>query len=617
MSWTDFIKIPWNKYEAALLVDAYLKCRDGRGVKAEMVSSLSRRLRNSLQVMGIPISSTYRNETGISLQMSAIEYLFTDGEKGISHISSLFKDIVSLYSEDRAAFDTILATAIIKYPPVNKEDDSDSQITTVNPQPVKGGSPNQKYVSKKIYNILIKRFPKGYRLNSYMEVSRLKDFYLKEYSEELDMDGDDICEDVKACGIEYEGRIYLPERMLSSDVRELLFRSISETFDSGRKFIYYSILFSEFQETFLDGQIHNASMLKAYLEYYNQYGWAFFSDFFSLDRNVEINILQDVILFVKEQGGVVTEDEVVDSLSYYPEKDVRSAFDERDTDLVSCGRNQRFHLDNFVISAEELGIIEGTIRKSIAAFRYISFSELLKDIRTIAPSVISNNQVFGTLGLRNVLAIRLASKFNFNNNIISDFKNPIKAEDTFIELAKRERFTLDDINSLASDCGTIANAYIEVILKSAVRVEQELYVSKSQVVFDTDSIDTALLKFCNGDYIAFPDVSTLSAFPECGFKWNPFLLESYVAFHSNVFKLIHARYFGQKNVTGGIVKRSSSINDFVTLAAYAVADSDILINRKDVLEFLFDKWYIAQRRTESIDDILSLASTLRNNRKQI
>ena len=66
-----------------------------------------------------------------------------------------------------------------------------------------------------------------------------------------------------------------------------------------------------------------------------------------------------------------------------------------------------------------------------------------------------------------------------------------------------------------------------------------------------------------------------------------------------------------------IVKRSSSINDFVTLAAYAVADSDILINRKDVLEFLFDKWYIAQRRTESIDDILSLASTLRNNRKQI
>ena len=619
MSWTDFIKIPWNKYEAALLVDAYLKYTEGQESKSEIVSSLSRRLRRSLQVLGIPISSTYRNETGISLQMSAIEFLFTDGERGISHTSSLFKDIVTLYNEDRSAFDTILAIAVIKYPPLNQEEDSSNHLSIYSSasSPEISSSCNQKYISKKIYDILIKKFPKGFRLNSYMEVTRLRDFYKTEYSEELDMDMDDICEDVKACGIEHEGRVYIPERMLSSDVKEHLMSYISDVFDSGRHFIFYSTLFDLFQEEFLDEQILNADMLKAYLEYINQYGWVFYREFFSLDRNVVINIIQDVSLFVKGQGGVVTEDEVVSALSYYPEKDVRLAFDERDTDLISCGRNQRFHIDNFVISAEELGLIEGTIRKAIEAFRYISFSELLKDIGTVSPSVINNNQVFGTIGLRNVLAVKLASKFNFNNNIISDFTNPIKAEDTFIELAKRDRFTLDDINSLATDCGTIANAYIEVILKTAVRVEKELYVSKNQVCFCIDNIDAALLKFCNKDYIAFPDITTLSALPDCGFQWNPFLLESYIAFHSKVFKLVHSRYFGQKNVTGGIVKRSSSINDFVTLTAHAVADSDIPINKKDVLEFLFDKWYIAQRRTESIDDILAMASTLRDTKKQV
>jgi hypothetical protein len=36
-------------------------------------------------------------------------------------------------------------------------------------------------------------------------------------------------------------------------------------------------------------------------------GGYFYREFFSLDRNVVINIIQDVSLFVKGQGGVVTE----------------------------------------------------------------------------------------------------------------------------------------------------------------------------------------------------------------------------------------------------------------------------------------------------------------------
>lgn len=614
------IRVPWNKYEAVLLVDAYLKCSNGEISKDKAVAILSRRFRNYMVRMGAPINETYRNESGISLQMSAIEYLFTNGASGISHVSNLFREIVDLYRSDIDAFNTILSSAIIKY---HLDEDSFgmsyfSPTFSVdgNSASVVEDSGSSKYYSKKLYDILVKSFSNGYRIGSYMEVSRLRDFYKREYEEDLNLDNDDIDADIKACGIEYEGRVYLPENMLPVEVKEDLLQYISNFFSSGRgKCIFYSVLFEEFHQRFLDGKILSPSMLRRYLEFNNVGFWYFSSDYFSIHKGVKVDILSEVVDYVKAQGGVVSEDEVVQGLTFFPEKDVRSAFDNsKDVNLISCGRNVRFHIDNFVLSQEELSSIESIIRKAIKKYRYISFSELLKDVQTTVPTIASNNAVFGDLGLRNALAYKLAHKFSFTSNIISDYNNPIKAEDTFVELAKRERFTLDDISSLANDCGTIANAYIEVILQTAIRVEKELYVSKEQVSFDVEGIDSALMRFCTKDYIAFTEISTYSSFPDCNFQWNPFLLESYVAFYSKAFKLVHARYFGQKNVTGAIVKRGSSIKDFSTLASYAVADSDIPLNKKDVLEFLADNWYIAQRRTEEIDTILVKASQIRLNK---
>jgi len=622
MSLAELIKIPWNKYEAVLLVDAYLKFCAGELPRTLAVAQVSKRLREHMKRMGVPISDTYRNESGISLQMSAIEYLFTEGACGISHVSNLFRDIVDLYMNDRESFNTVLSSAVAKYPLNDGMTNASSHsytypISNETSTPILEDGGTGKYVSRKLYDILAKKFPRGYRLGSYMEVSRLRDFYKKEYEEDLDLDIDDIDADVKACGIEYEGRVYLPENMLSAEVKEDLLQYISDFFSSGRGIcIFYSVLFEEFHERFLDGKILSPSMLRRYLEFNNMGFWCFSSDYFSIQNGVQVDILHEVVDYVKAQGGVVFEDEVVQGLAIYPEKDVRSAFDSRDTSLISCGRNVRFHIDNFVLSQEELSSIESIIREAIRKYRYISFSELLKDIQTTVPTVNSNNAVFGDLGLRNALAYKLAHKFSFTNNIISDYNNPIKAEDTFVELAKRERFTLDDISSLANDCGTIANAYIEVILQTAIRVEKELYVSKEQVAFDVEGIDSALMCFCTKDYIAFTDISTYSSFPDCNFQWNPFLLESYVAFYSKAFKLVHARYFGQKYVTGAIVKRGSSIKDFSALASYAVADSDIPLNKKDVLEFLADNWYIAQRRTEEIDTILVKASQIRLNKQQ-
>lgn len=615
MPLADFIKIPWNKYEAVLLVDAYLRCCTGALSKDQAVSQLSQRLRHHMEKMGVHISDAYRNVSGISLQMSSIEYLFTNGESGISHTSNLFRETVELYQDNKDEFYSILEIANSKYEPVVIDDYSskfksthslvrEGQHTSINE------APQHRYSSRKLRDLLVKRFPKGYKLGSFVEVSRLKKFYHEEYGEELDMEIRDIDEDVKSCGIEHDGRVYLPELVLQEQKKDDLLAYINSFYEKGGTVIFYSVLFLHFKDQFLDSHILNDRMLREYLEYINTGEWSFFDLYFSLDKNANINLLDEVVGFVKEQGGSVSEDEVVMGLSYYPEQLLRDAFDERNTSLVSCGRNLRFHIDNFVITNRELVLIENIIQKAISSYKFITFNELLKDMKMMVPNVIDNNLVYTEIGIRNALSIKLHSKFHFYNSIISSIQHPIRSEDAFIEIAKRPHYTMDDVKALAESCGSLPNLYLEPMLRYSVRVDKDNFVSKDKVHFDIEAVDNVLLKICTGDFIALSDVTMLSTLPDCEYKWTPFLLECYVAFYSSAFGLIHNKYFGQANATGGIVKRNGHIRDFNTLAAHAVSEAGIPLDKKAVLQFLSDKSYIVQRRYEDIDEVLSLAAII-------
>ncbi len=104
--------IKWNKYEAALLVDAYKRVANGHVSRKEVAMIISERLR----IPGLSDSETFRNVNGITLQLGAVEFLMTDGAHGISHVSNLFREIIKLYKEDYAAFTDLLEEANRRYP---------------------------------------------------------------------------------------------------------------------------------------------------------------------------------------------------------------------------------------------------------------------------------------------------------------------------------------------------------------------------------------------------------------------------------------------------------------------------------------------------------------------
>ena len=610
---SNSINIGWNKYETAILIDAYIHVKEGKLLRKDAVAQVSKRLRERMLKIGTTISETYRNENGISMQMSAIGYAMGNEEKGISHVSNIFREIVKMYNEENDKFHQLLTIANAMYPKVLDVAHTVKPTQKVEPYFPKlqeelkvsmvANAP-ARYTNNKIKHILETRFANGYRLGSHIETKKLLRYYLEEYGYELNMDMEDIGEDVKSCGIVHEKRVYLPSLMLEEDVKQELIKNIESSFNYGKDCIYYSVLFEDFHDSFLDNQIYDEKMLKEYLYHIGGSKWYFKPTYFSNKHNAEENILADVIGYVKEQGVAVSEDEVVEGLSHLPEQSVRRAFNERRTNLISCGRQTRFHIDNFVLSNEELSIVEEIIEKAINLSMYISFGELLEDMRSQVPSIIDNNAIFTEIGIKKVIAVKLEDKFSFVNNLISSKENPISTEDAYRALAKREYFTNDDVNKLGYDCDSLPNVYIDLLLQYSIRINENEYVTKSKVSFDVDKTDEVLSRIITKDYIAINDIETLSVLPDCGYPWTSFLLESYVFNHSELFRLLHAKYFSQTISLGGIVKKASPISDFDTMVAHAVIDDNITLNKDEIVNFMYNKGYIAQHRYKDAPKII-------------
>lgn len=105
------LRIPWDEYETALLIEACLKVDCGEVPRTQAVAELSKALRKRAIDKGIEIDEIYRNENGISMQMSKIQQIIHHKSESKWYISKLFLDMVEMYYSDRQQFDEILLEA--------------------------------------------------------------------------------------------------------------------------------------------------------------------------------------------------------------------------------------------------------------------------------------------------------------------------------------------------------------------------------------------------------------------------------------------------------------------------------------------------------------------------
>lgn len=634
-----FKRIVWNEHETSLLIDAFEQVRCHAISRNEAITHLSKRLRNRMILDGIAINEKYRNVAGIDLQLLSIEC--SVNEEGVikedNQLSGVFYKVLWQSINERSLFEDVLKQANLLYPEIDEptvvlstqsvaeypfSNFNDNQAIVAEPSEIQyvqepvcnwnaiNTDSKEKELKQRIQSILIDKFPKGFRLGSTISYKRFSSIYTSIYNEEILIDIDNLEQCVKECGIQYRGLVYVPLIMLDEETKNELFEYIEQQFAQGISCIYYNVLFEIFSQQFLGQTMIDGEMLRLYLEFYNEDGeYHFDKQKFSKGEYAKVDINAEVLDYVKAQGGCVTEGEVVKALSYLPKVEVIEAFSTNRQTLVLASMKTRFHIDNFQLEDVDKIAIINYLEQEIADMQYVTFTELFDKMAAISPRVIDNNMQFTQTGIRTALSSILGNDFCFIGSFISSYDNPVSIKDAYIGMGRgRESFSIEEVQDMATDFKTPIN--FEALAEHNIRISEEKFVRKDTIHFDVDAIDNAIALFCPGEFISISEVNTFAAFHDCGYRWTPFLLESYLFSYSKLFSLKHMR-FNKSTVTGAIVRNSSHFGGYTDIMAVALAKADVKLDKTTSLTYLSEKGFIERRRLKTIDEVIKRAKILK------
>ena len=461
--------------------------------------------------------------------------------------------------------------------------------------------------------ILVEYFPKGYRLEAALDMKRMRRYYEELTGKALDLNQAILETAIRNCGIVYDGRLYMPQNMLSDEMRDQILFFIERCFDEGWSAVYYEAVFREFSEKLLDHNIFNADMLKAYLTYYVSDQYYMGRSYLAKEYRDDVDPIDEVRQCLKQYDFPVQVDELCDSLSHITEERIRFILGSNG-EFVRNSKGEYFHADSLELTKEELENIAAIIDSTIEEHEFISGNELYDAIQTKYPYTFEKNAVFSVIGWRDALKYKFGDRFSFVGNIVSRAGTSLSMSDVFAEYGKgRQRFSIDELEQFAESIGT--TIYFDSLYTNAIRISHEWFTSKGGAKFSVKETDAVLDRFCDGDYIPLQDVKEFALFPESSFPWTEYLLEQYVAFYSEKFYLMHGNY--NKNcAVGAIVRKTCRFDSFDDLVTDILAHNDVSLQKKKVLDYLAENGYIARRSYTNIETIMINARAMRNQKEK-
>ena len=459
--------------------------------------------------------------------------------------------------------------------------------------------------------LLDKFFQKGFRMESSLDMKKLRKFYQEQYGTELSDEDDLICQDISSVTILHDGKAYLPDSMLSQEKKEKLLQYIEDRFSSGCDAIYYGALFAEFEEALQGERIYTPEMLKTYLSYINKENYVLQRSYLAKDYTVQMNPEDDIREYLKEAAGPVEVERLAVELSYIPEQKIKFAL-STNNDFIWNTTGEYFYEDCVHFSNSELEWISQFIVDGIAERDFVTGNELAEAVDTHFPDIKEVYQWITPVGMRNVIGYKLSDRFSFNGNIISKYGEDLSMAEVYAKYChKHSRFTLDELNVLKQELGS--TIYFDEIYANSLRISQNEFVSQDMAQFDVEATDEAIGRICTGQYMSFQEVRDFGTFPYAGYPWNEYLLEHFVVNYSQKFMLLHIGY--SANVcAGAIVKQASSFKNFNDLLVDILANSNIVLEEDSALEYLRQQGYIARRRYSDIGRIVTEAKVVRSKK---
>ena len=110
------------------------------------------------------------------------------------------------------------------------------------------------------------------------------------------------------------------------------------------------------------------------------------------------------------------------------------------------------------------------------------------------------------------------------------------------------------------------------------------------------------------------DIDSFLVFPNVGYEWNEFLLESYLLYFSKKFSLVNNGR-SLNNVAGAVVRKGSGFDEFEDVCADVLAKGGCTLTRDKALDYLGKENLLTRKSYRKIDAVLVKAKQIRNRKE--
>ena len=483
----------------------------------------------------------------------------------------------------------------IDFPLVRKR----RKTSNINPTRV-----NQNCCPEQLKTLLLNRFPYGLRIDSLIDMMRLKGFADNE-GVELTNDDALLKEQLLDFGICSEGKLYF----ISEEVCVSISAWLDAIFAEGPTVLYYEKLSELHQEIFEKYNIISIELFKDLLGRRDDDIYVS-KNFVSRgsERVSELSAVERELHRVWGAEVKHTYDELSEKLPYIPKEKVRFYLSYIDG-FVWSSFETFVSIDKIVITEEEKASIIDYIQKQCDIIGYVSINDI-----PLGNILEENYEVSGVAIHDSIYRLILKDKFALTGKILTRCNASID----ILTIAKaycayKDKCTFSELNDYVASVNGVPNRQVafRAAYDQLVRVGEDLFVADRFVKFSVDEIDALIEEVISGDFTPIMGIATFILFPDCNYTWNHYLLESFCYKYSKKFRL-EVLNFNDRNA-GIIVKKEFDIG-YYDILAMAASRSPIELTRSTVGNFLCESGYTSKRSMNALDSVVEKAKTLRETK---
>ncbi len=459
-----------------------------------------------------------------------------------------------------------------------------------------------------VTSILKKRYSFGYRIESTIEMSRLRKYAnIDEIA--LPESDDDLKREILHAGLLIEDKVYVIDENTISELKNAISNSLVE---NEAQVFFFEYVINSFSSLMEDHHITSEEMLREII--------VANADLF-FDKNKDYYIAKNFISLAgkcTEREAVTMEmkrvwgatqtmqiEALATALPCIPEHYI-AQYLSANKSFVWASEGVYMSVDKLNITQEESEAVYNFVLKSCEEHGYAPLSDIPLG------NMVEENYELSMLSLLNAIYNKvLYDHFYINGKILTKDNNGLDIVTlTKQYIAGRDECTFTEVNDKVSELSGTQYRYMayEALYSTMVRIDEEHYVADKHVKFDVAAIDEILSKMIEDDFVAIKEITTFAVFPMCGQAWNHYLLESYCYRFSEKFNL---KVLGFNDKNAGMIVAKGVNSDYEELLARAAARSKIELSPQNVGSFFFDVGYMGKRTFSALKSVTERAVEIR------